>query len=46
MAANKQPMIGFADVTRRVQISETHHMPNMEKLEAFNQIVLDFLRER
>lgn len=28
---------------RRVTISETHHMPNMEKPEEFNQIVLDFL---
>jgi pimeloyl-ACP methyl ester carboxylesterase len=28
---------------RRVAISETHHMPNMEKPEEFNQIVLDFL---
>ncbi len=29
---------------RRVMIPETHHMPNMEKPEVFNQIVLDFLR--
>jgi pimeloyl-ACP methyl ester carboxylesterase len=28
---------------RRVAISETHHMPNMEKPEEFNQIILDFL---
>ncbi len=28
---------------RRVLISETHHMPNMEKPEEFNAIVLDFL---
>lgn len=28
---------------RRVMISETHHLPNMEKPEEFNQIVLDFL---
>ena len=28
---------------RRVTISETHHMPNMEKPEEFNQIVLAFL---
>ncbi|GCE07445.1 alpha/beta fold hydrolase [Dictyobacter aurantiacus] len=29
---------------RRVEIPDTHHMPNMEKPTAFNQIVLDFLR--
>jgi pimeloyl-ACP methyl ester carboxylesterase len=34
----------IADVRRRT-ISQTHHMPNMEKPEVFNQIVLDFLRE-
>jgi pimeloyl-ACP methyl ester carboxylesterase len=28
----------------RVSISETHHLPNMEKPQEFNQIVLDFLR--
>jgi pimeloyl-ACP methyl ester carboxylesterase len=28
---------------RRVTISETHHMPNVEKPEEFNAIVLDFL---
>lgn len=28
---------------KRVSISETHHMPNMEKPEEFNRIVLDFL---
>src|SRR5712692_6505251 len=28
---------------KRVTISETHHMPNMEKPEEFNHIVLDFL---
>jgi pimeloyl-ACP methyl ester carboxylesterase len=28
---------------RRVTIAETHHMPNMEKPEEFNAIVLDFL---
>ena len=28
---------------KRVTISETHHMPNMEKPEEFNRIVLDFL---
>jgi pimeloyl-ACP methyl ester carboxylesterase len=28
---------------RRVTMSETHHMPNMEKPEEFNTIVLDFL---
>jgi pimeloyl-ACP methyl ester carboxylesterase len=28
---------------RRVTIPETHHMPNMEKPEEFNAIVLDFL---
>jgi pimeloyl-ACP methyl ester carboxylesterase/quercetin dioxygenase-like cupin family protein len=28
---------------RRVTISDTHHMPNMEKPEEFNRIVLDFL---
>lgn len=28
---------------RRVTISETHHMPNMEKPEEFNTLVLDFL---
>ncbi len=28
---------------RRVVIPETHHMPNMEKPEEFNRIVLDFL---
>lgn len=28
---------------RRVAISETHHMPNMEKPEEFNQLVLTFL---
>jgi pimeloyl-ACP methyl ester carboxylesterase len=26
-----------------VTIAETHHMPNMEKPEEFNAIVLDFL---
>ncbi len=30
--------------TRRVGISDTRHMPNMEKPEEFNTIVLDFLR--
>jgi pimeloyl-ACP methyl ester carboxylesterase len=29
---------------RRVLIPETHHMPNMEKPEEFNRIVLDFLK--
>jgi len=29
---------------RRVTILETHHMPNMEKPQEFNAIVLDFLR--
>jgi pimeloyl-ACP methyl ester carboxylesterase len=29
---------------KRVTIPGTHHMPNMEKPEEFNQIVLDFLR--
>jgi pimeloyl-ACP methyl ester carboxylesterase len=29
---------------RRVSISETCHMPNLEKPEEFNQIVLDFLQ--
>lgn len=29
--------------SRRVMIAETHHMPNMEKPEEFNAIVLDFL---
>jgi len=29
--------------SRRVTIAETHHMPNMEKPEEFNTIVLDFL---
>jgi len=29
---------------RRVIISETHHMPNMEKPEVFNRIVYDFLK--
>jgi pimeloyl-ACP methyl ester carboxylesterase len=29
---------------KRVTISETHHMPNMEKPEVFNRIVLDFLK--
>lgn len=29
---------------RRVMISETHHMPNMEKPDEFNRIVLDFLK--
>ncbi len=28
---------------RKVTISETHHMPNMEKPEEFNRIVLNFL---
>jgi len=28
---------------RRVTIAETHHMPNMEKPEEFNAILLDFL---
>jgi len=28
---------------KRVMISETHHMPNMEKPEEFNRIVLGFL---
>ena len=28
---------------RRVTIPETHHMPNMEKPEEFNRVVLDFL---
>lgn len=29
---------------KRVLIPETHHMPNMEKPEEFNQVVLDFLK--
>ncbi|HKF39125.1 MAG TPA: alpha/beta fold hydrolase [Ktedonobacteraceae bacterium] len=29
--------------TKRVGITDTHHMPNIEKPEAFNRIVLDFL---
>lgn len=29
---------------KRVTISETHHMPNMEKPEEFNRIVLEFLK--
>lgn len=29
---------------QRVTISETHHMPNMEKPEEFNRLVLDFLK--
>ena len=29
----------------RVMIAETHHMPNMEKPEEFNAIVLDFLEK-
>jgi pimeloyl-ACP methyl ester carboxylesterase len=29
---------------KRVTISETHHMPNMEKPEEFNGIVLEFLK--
>jgi pimeloyl-ACP methyl ester carboxylesterase len=29
---------------RRIAISETHHMPNMEKPEEFNQVILDFLK--
>jgi pimeloyl-ACP methyl ester carboxylesterase len=29
---------------KRVMISETHHMPNMEKPEEFNTIVSDFLK--
>jgi len=29
---------------RRVILSETHHMPNMEKPEEFNRIVYDFLK--
>jgi pimeloyl-ACP methyl ester carboxylesterase len=29
---------------RRIMISETHHMPNMEKPEEFNRIVYDFLK--
>ena len=29
---------------KRVTISETHHMPNMEKPGEFNRIVLDFLK--
>jgi len=28
---------------KRVTISETHHMPNMEKPEEFNRVVLEFL---
>ena len=28
---------------RRVTMAKTHHMPNMEKPEEFNAIVLDFL---
>ena len=28
---------------RKVTISETHHMPNMEKPEEFSRIVLNFL---
>ncbi len=30
---------------KRVIVPETHHMPNMEKPEEFNRIVLDFLAE-
>jgi len=29
---------------KRVTIPGTHHMPNMEKPEEFNHIVLDFLK--
>jgi pimeloyl-ACP methyl ester carboxylesterase len=29
---------------KRVTIPQTHHMPNMEKPEEFNRIVLDFLK--
>jgi len=29
---------------KRVTISETHHMPNMEKPEEFNRIVLEFFK--
>ena len=29
---------------KRVAIVETHHMPNMEKPEEFNRVVLDFLK--
>jgi pimeloyl-ACP methyl ester carboxylesterase len=29
---------------KRVLIPETHHMPNMEKPDEFNQVVLDFLK--
>jgi len=29
---------------KRVTIAETHHMPNMEKPQEFNRIVLDFLK--
>jgi pimeloyl-ACP methyl ester carboxylesterase len=29
---------------KRVTIPGTHHMPNMEKPEEFNRIVLDFLK--
>ncbi len=32
--------------SKRATISETHHMPNMEKPEEFNRIVLDFLAEQ
>ena len=31
--------------TKRVGITDTHHMPNIEKPEEFNQVVLDFLHE-
>lgn len=30
---------------RRVTIAQTHHMPNMEKPEEFNAVVLDFLEK-
>lgn len=30
---------------RRATIAETHHMPNMEKPEEFNALILDFLEK-
>jgi len=32
--------------SQRVSIPDTHHMPNMEKPNEFNHIILDFLSKR
>jgi pimeloyl-ACP methyl ester carboxylesterase len=42
-AKARRDLAGMVEGVKRVTISETHHMPNMEKPEEFNRIVLEFL---